>query len=146
MASRVFLNIWSSCQRAITLLKGDGVIFELLRFGIIGVLATATHYGIYLLAMGLIGINIAYTIGYALSFIVNYYLSAIFTFKSKASIKSGLGFLLSHMINYGVHFGLLNLFIEMRLAPTLAPIPVFLIAIPLNFILVRFVFTSKLLK
>ena len=128
------------------LLNGGGVVSELLRFGIIGTLATATHYGIYLFLMRFLDVNIAYAIGYVLSFVVNYYLSAKFTFRSKTSIKRGTGFILSHLLNYGVHFVLLNLFIYLNCPAQWAPAPVLLIAIPINFIFVRFVFTSKLFK
>lgn len=125
------------------LLRGKSIISELLRFGIVGGLATATHYGIYIFGIQFINVNIAYTVGYALSFIVNYYLSARFTFRSKSSVKKAIGFTLSHIVNYGVHIGLLNLFIHLGCSPKWTPIPVFLIAIPLNFILVRLVFKSK---
>lgn len=53
---------------------------EFVRFILVGVFATALHYGIYLLLQRLINVNIAYTLGYALSFIANFYLTAYFTF------------------------------------------------------------------
>ena len=49
---------------------------EAVRFGIVGVVATATHYGIYYLLQPHINVNIAYTTGYALSFIANFYLTS----------------------------------------------------------------------
>ena len=42
-----------------------------------------------------------------------------------------------------LHIGLLNTFLWLGLSKTLAPIPVFAIAIPVNFLLVRFVFKRK---
>ena len=45
--------------------------YELVRFGIVGVTATAIHYGIYWLLMHVINVTVAYSIGYALSFICN---------------------------------------------------------------------------
>lgn len=53
---------------------------EFIRFVMVGVLATALHYGIYFLLQRFINVNIAYTLGYALSFIANFYLTAYFTF------------------------------------------------------------------
>ena len=56
---------------------------EFIRFVMVGVLATALHYGIYFLLQRFINVNIAYTLGYALSFIANFYLTAYFTFGKK---------------------------------------------------------------
>lgn len=42
---------------------------EFIRFGIVGTLATGIHYGIYLLLNQFILIWLAYTVGYAVSFI-----------------------------------------------------------------------------
>lgn len=85
---------------------------------------------------------LAYSIGYGISFLCNFYLSSKYTFKSKASIKKGIGFGISHAINYLIHITLLSVFIKIGINEELAPIPIFAIAIPINFILVRFVFKS----
>ena len=49
----------------------------------------------------------------------------------------------AHIVNYLLHMALLNLFLFMGISKTWAPIPVFAIAIPINFLLVRFVFKHK---
>ena len=113
---------------------------EFLRFAIVGVIATVIHYGIYLLLKNTIEVNISYTIGYTLSLLCNFYLSAKFTFKSDTSIKKGAGFIASHVINYILHIILLNAFISIGIPSSVAPLPVYCIAIPVNFILVRTVF------
>lgn len=115
---------------------------EQIRFIIVGVLATAIHYGIYILLNLIIISWLAYSIGYVISFLCNFYLSSKYTFQSKASIKKGIGFGISHAINYLIHITLLSVFIKIGISEELAPIPVFAIAIPINFILVRFVFKS----
>ena len=109
----------------------------------VGILATALHYGIYFLLQRFINVNIAYTLGYALSFIANFYLTAYFTFGKKPSWSKAFGFGGAHLLNYLLHIGLLNTFLWLGLSKTLAPIPVFAIAIPVNFLLVRFVFKRK---
>lgn len=113
---------------------------EVIRFGVVGVFATLLHYGIYWVLNHYMNANIAYTIGYLLSFICNFFLSSYFTFKSKASVKRGIGFIGAHLNNYLLHMILLNLFLYLGVSETLAPIPVYLIAVPVNFILVRWVF------
>lgn len=116
------------------------ILFQFLRFGIVGVIATALHYGIYWFLMHYMNASVAYTIGYILSFVVNFFLTSFFTFKKKATVKKGIGFAVSHGVNYLLHIGLLNLFLWIGLSKSLAPIPVFCIVIPVNFLLVRFVF------
>lgn len=116
---------------------------EVFRFVLVGILATLIHYGIYLILNIFIITWIAYSIGYFISFLFNFYLSSIFTFKSKATIKKGIGFGISHAINYGLHIILLAIFIQIGIPQNYAPIPVYMIAIPVNFLLVRFVFKSR---
>ena len=121
-------------------LAGDKTLGEIIRFGIVGVAATLVHYGIYLTLKHWINLSIAYIIGYGLSFIANYFLSASFTFKKKTSMKNGLGFLGAHLFNMLLQTGLLNLFVHLGVNSSWAPVPVYAIAIPVNFLLVRRVF------
>lgn len=110
---------------------------EAIRFCIVGVLATIVHYGIYLLLKGVINVSVAYTIGYVISFIGNFVLTNVYTFKTQATAKKGIGFVVCHVINYLLHIGLLNVFIWMGVPSSLAPIPVYCIVVPVNFLLVR---------
>ena len=124
---------------------------EFIRFAFVGVIATGIHYGIYLLLVWLNDIgeeetlytNIAYSIGYIIAWFCNFYLSAHFTFKSNTSVKRGIGFALSHRLNYLLHLLFLNFFLWIGISETWAPIPVFCIVVPINFVLVRYVFRSK---
>ncbi len=115
-------------------------IYEILRFGIVGVVATALHYVIYWILQHWINVNVAYTIGYFLSFIANYFLSAQFTFREKTTTRNGIGFAGAHLFNYLFQMVLLNLFLWLGVSKALAPLPVYCIAVPVNFILVRTVF------
>ncbi len=116
---------------------------EAVRFIIVGVLATSVHYGLYLLLALWMNVNVAYTIGYGLSFVMNYYLSNYFTFKTKPDVKKGIGFIGSHLVNYGLHIVLLNVFLWIGVGQSLAPLFVYAIAIPVNFILVRIALKGK---
>lgn len=121
-------------------------IREIIRFVLVGILATFIHYAIYLCFNLFVVQWLAYSIGYGISFLINFYLSSTFTFKSKANLKKGIGFGVSHAINYGLHIVLLFLFLHFGIPDEYAPIPVFAIAIPVNFLLVRYVFKSKKLS
>lgn len=116
---------------------------EFVRFVMVGIFATALHYGLYFVLQWVINVNIAYTLGYALSFIANFYLTAYFTFGRKPSWRKAFGFGGAHLCSYLLHMGLLNLSLWMGIPKPLVPIPVFAIAIPVNFLLVRFVFKRK---
>lgn len=118
-------------------------IGELFRFGIVGSMATALHYGIYYVFQLFVNVNVAYTLGYVLSFIANFYLTAYFTFGSRPSWKKLAGMGGAHAVNYALHLMLLNLFLRIGVPQVWAPVPVFAIAIPVNFLLVRFVFKQK---
>ena len=113
---------------------------EMLRFAVVGTISTVLNYVIYWILQHWINVNVAYTIGYVISFLVNYYLSAHFTFKEKTSTKNGLGFGGAHLVNYLLHIVLFNFFLWIGLSRELAPIAVLAIAVPTNFVLVRFVF------
>ena len=113
---------------------------EIFRFAVVGTISTALNYVIYWILLHWINVNVAYTIGYVLSFLVNYWLSAHWTFKEKTSTKNGIGFGGAHLVNYLLHIVLFNFFLWLGLSNELAPLGVYLIAVPTNFILVRFVF------
>ena len=115
-------------------------IYEVLRFGIVGVVATVLHYVIYWILQHWINVNVAYTIGYFLSFIANYFLSAQFTFREKTTTRNGIGFAGAHLFNYLFQMVLLNIILWLGVSKALAPLPVYCIAVPVNFILVRTVF------
>ena len=115
---------------------------EIIRFGIVGVLATALHYGIYLGLLWMwpsMNVSVAYSIGYLVSFVGNFLASNYFTFRTKPTTEKGIGFALSHGVNYLLHMLFLNFFLWLGLSDEWAPVPVFCIVIPINFLLVRFV-------
>jgi len=117
--------------------------FRLIRFGIVGVIATAIHYGVYWIFLKWINPTFAYSIGYAVSFIVNFFLSSFFTFKIRPDIEKGFRFALSHGINYLLHICFLNIFLYLGISKAFAPFPVFAIVVPINFILVQVALTHK---
>lgn len=146
---------------------------QFVRFFVVGVGATIVHWGVYVLLNYLfelkeeqkVALTITYTLGYIISFVGNYIASLKWTFKTSGSVSKGAGFMFSHLVNYGMHVGLLNLFLllgvgeflvnalqfcapwlvelvpAMGNAANLLPLPVFAIVVPINFLLVRFFLT-----
>lgn len=119
-------------------------ILEFVRFVIVGGIATIIHYSIYyLLQLTNIQFNLAYTIGYIVSFIFNFIASNYFTFKTDVSVRKGAKFTLAHIINYFIQIVLLNIYIFIGIPKVIAPIFVFVVAVPVNFIMVRFALKGK---
>ena len=113
---------------------------EVFRFAVVGVIAVAIHYAVYWILQHWINVNVAYTIGYVISFLGNYYLSAHYTFREKTSKRNGAGFAGAHVFNYFLQMALFNLFLYLGLSRELAPLAVLAIAVPTNFLIVRTVF------
>ncbi len=122
---------------------------EIARFGIVGLTATLLQYAIYWLLIQLVSddltatrqhvwSSVAMTVGYVVSFVFNFFASTRFTFRVKANAKKGAGFLFSHVVNYLLQMLTLNLFLWLGVPKTLAPIPMFCVCVPVNFLLVRF--------
>ena len=111
---------------------------EVVRFGIVGVLATLLQYAIYTVLLLWCSPSLSMTVGYILSFIFNFIASTRSTFKVAANARHGAGFALSHVVNYLLQMATLNFFLWIGVSKTLAPIPMFCICVPVNFVLVRF--------
>ena len=140
---RVFKEKNTGLNDRIKQLLSSKLTGEFVRFAIVGVVATGIHYGIYWLLMKVMNVNIAYTIGYVVSWFCNLFLSARFTFKESVSVKRGVGFALSHFVNYLLHTLFLNVFLAIGFSAEIATIFVFVIVVPIYFLLVRFVFKSR---
>ena len=87
--------------------------------------------------------NISFTAGYAVGFVCNYFLTTFFTFRSRPSSHNAIGFGFSHLINYLLEIGLLNLFLWIGAGELLAPILVMIIVVPINFLILHFVYIYK---
>lgn len=122
---------------------------EVVRFGIVGGIATAIQYAIYWVLIQFIGDDMsvarqhfltsaAMTVGYAISFVFNFFASTRFTFRVKANAKRGAGFLFSHCVNYFLQMLTLNFFMFIGLPSKIAGLLMFCVCIPVNFLLVRF--------
>lgn len=129
------------------LINSDSRMSEIIRFGMVGGLATILQYGFYVVFVNAVHVKAVPSalISYALSFIANFFLSSYFTFHTRPNAKKGLGFTLSHLINMGMQTGLVAIFQKIT-GPTLALLPALAICIPTNYLLVRFAFTSKYFK
>lgn len=111
---------------------------EAARFAVVGVLATALQYAVYWVLLRVAAPTLALTTGYAVSFVFNFLASTRYTFRVKANASRGAGFALSHVVNYLLQVATLNFFIWAGVGRELAPLPMFCVCVPVNFVLVRF--------
>ena len=109
-----------------------------MRFLNVGVIATIIQFVTYRVCLHYMSPTVANTIGYIVSFAFNFYASTRYTFKVKTNARHGLGFAFSHVVNYLMQTGLLNLFIWLGVSKDWAQIPMFCICVPTNFVLVRY--------
>lgn len=120
------------------------IMFEIFRFGIVGIIATIISYTVYIMLETLgLQYNIAYTLGYIISFCFNYIASTYFTFKTNINAKKGVKFAFAHGFNYFLQMVLLNIFIYIGVSKTLSPLFVYAISIPINFFVVRVALKDK---
>lgn len=127
------------------LVSSDDRRAEFMRFCVVGGIATVLHYGVYLLLQKTImthgiWLSVAYTTGYLVSLVVNFYLTTYFTFRSKASKTRAAGFGLSHVVNYILHIVFFNLFILSGVWEEVAPICAIALALPVNFALLHLIY------
>lgn len=118
-------------------------VWRIMRFGIVGTICSAIHYAVYCLFLLITNANIAYTAGYGVGLICNYVMTTYFTFHEKPTKTNAAGFVGSHIVNYFMEIGLLNLFLWLNIDKWLAPILVMAIAIPVNFLMLHFVYLHK---
>ena len=116
---------------------------RIVRFGITGSLSTLIHYGAYLIALIWMVPTIANTVVNGVGLCVNYVMTTFFTFKEHPSKKNAAGFVASHIVNYLLEIGILNLFLYYGMEKRLAGILVLIVVVPINFLILRFVFVRK---
>ena len=114
-------------------------IGEILRFGLTGVVSTLATYLFYYIFLNWLNPTISFTLAYLIAMVINYLMTTSFTFKVKANKKNAFGFVVSNAINYLLCALFLNFFIWMGVLEQLAPIPMYMVCIPINFLIVRYV-------
>ena len=122
------------------------------RFVIVGTTGMFVQDGIYRLALYLMGVDpegeaglvyVAFAIGFIIEMVLNYFVSAWYTFGTKPTWKNAGGFILARVINYGVQ----NLFLWMIIAAGIsannAGFPSIFLAGIVNFFILRIFFKQK---
>jgi putative flippase GtrA len=123
--------------------NSDRKTAEFIRFCINGVVAVGIQYGIYMLLVTALEKNIAFTIGYIVSFCYNFLATSYWTFHSRPSWRRLTGFGGSHVANYLVQIAFLNVYSWLGLSKPLAALLGMATAVPVNYIILHFVYKKK---
>ena len=115
---------------------------EMIRFALVGGLATLLHWALYWLLLLVTVAYIAFSIAYLISFLFNFLATSYITFRSRPTWMRLWGMTGAHAVNYVVHIILLAIILHLGVPERWAPIPVFCVAVPINFLLVRYVFKN----
>ena len=112
------------------------------RFVLVGALGTGIQYGIYYLLLDIfqrhwqdLGIltSVAFTAGFIIEMICNYFITSFYTFKMRPSWKNAGGFLFGRAINYVLQLLLLNLLIWLHLSEEYSGILAIMLAGVINY-------------
>ncbi len=90
MESRFFKNNTEKMNLK-KLINGNSRLSEIFRFALVGGIATVLQYGFYVVFVEAVHVKAVPSsmISYALSFIVNFFLSSYFTFHTRPNAKKG---------------------------------------------------------
>jgi putative flippase GtrA len=117
---------------------------RIVRFALVGVLNTATYYGLYLLFGLFLPYLAAHVFAFVLSMIGSFFLNCHFTFRTKPTWRKFLLFPLSNVTNFVVTsvglYVLVQFFgVNQRIAPLLAAS----VAIPITFLVAQIILTGR---
>ena len=138
-----FAQNMETLNRKIHQMLHSDKFWQFIRFAVNGCLSSAIHYGVYCLLLLWTYENVAYATGYIVSFIINFFLTSYFTFRTKPTVKRFIGFSGSHAINFALHIVLFNVMLQLGVHRLIAPLFVIVIAMVVQFTILRWVFRTK---
>ncbi|GAY27154.1 GtrA family protein, partial [Prevotella sp. MGM1] len=83
------------------------------------------------------------TAGYLVGLVCNYGMTTFFTFRQQPSKKNAAGFAASHALNYLLEIALLHAFFILGAGELMAPVLVMIVVVPINFLILHFVYLHK---
>lgn len=119
------------------------------RFAFVGAVATGVNYGVYVLLIRSfddLWPAIAYVGAFCVSVSCNFFLSSYFTFRVKPTGKRAVKFLTAHLINLFNELVLLELWLWAGVPKLYAPLCVFAVAFPINYLMVKLALRGRKAK
>lgn len=110
------------------------------RFLVTGGLNTIATYGLYVALKTLVDYQIAYFLSYVSGIVFAFFLSTLFVFEKRISLRTFVRFPLVYVAQYVLGAGLLGLFVEQfGLSPTFSPLLIIVLTLPGSFFLSRLI-------
>lgn len=125
---------------------------SVVRFILVGTFGTLLQYGIYYAFLKVFRIalpdsntmaSVAFSIGFYLEMIVNYFLTNYYTFHTHPSWRNAGGFIFSRAVNYVLQLLFLNVLLWFSLSEEKAGLLAIVIAGVINYFLLRQIFRTK---
>ena len=122
------------------------------RFVFVGTLGTGVQYGIYYLLLDIfqrqwpeVGIltSVAFTAGFMIEMVCNYFLTNFYTFRTRPSWKNAGGFLLGRVLNYVIQLSLLNALVWLHMGEEWAGIVAIMLAGVISYFVLRPFYKDK---
>lgn len=122
------------------------------RFVCVGALGTGLQYGIYYLLLELfqhqwpgmaILTSVAFTVGFVVEMVCNYFLTSYYTFRVTPSLKNVGGFLFGRALNYVIQLAFLHVMIWLYISEEWAGIIAILLAGVINYFVLLPFFRAK---
>lgn len=122
------------------------------RFVCVGAFGTGLQYGIYYVLLGIfqhkwpewaILTSVAFTIGYTIEMVCNYFLTSFYTFRVRPSWKNAGGFLLGRTINYFIQLLFLNILIWLHISEEISGFLAIILAGIINYFVLRPFYKDK---
>jgi putative flippase GtrA len=109
-------------------------------FVLVGVLNTCVTYLIYILLLGFLRYQIAYSVTYVIGVYFSYYLNSTFVFRVKPSLRTAVKYPLVYVAQYLIGVALLTALVRHVGVPaSVAAFVVIIVSVPLTFIFARIV-------
>lgn len=112
------------------------------RFVLVGAIGTGVQYGIYYILLGIfqykwpeVGVltSLAFTIGFVVEMVLNYFMTSFYTFRVRPSLKNAGGFIIGRTLNYFIQIGLLNILIWLHMSEEWAGLTAIALAGVINY-------------
>ena len=117
---------------------------RILRFAIVGIINTATYYGLYLLFGLFLPYLAAHAAAFVLSMVGSFFLNCTFTFRTRPTWRKFVLFPLSNVTNFVVtSVGLYVLVQFFGLNQRIAPLLAASVAIPVTFVVAQLVLAGR---
>ncbi|GAA0693906.1 GtrA family protein [Kitasatospora atroaurantiaca] len=119
-------------------------IWQIVRFGLVGVVNTATFYVLYLALHPFLPYFAAFTVAFLLSMVGSFFMNTYFTYRTKPTWRKFLLFPLPNITNYLVQSGGVVALVQwLKVNDRIAPLLAAAVAIPITFVLSKLVLTGR---